>query len=219
MVGVRKIIPVGTVFGRLTKTGDAGLVGYGTQGHRVAMSHCKCVCGNEITVRNDNLRSKNTMSCGCFRIELLTARLTTHGQSRIGKKTPEYMTWCEIIKRTTNPNHKHWSDYGGRGGVVCERWLKFENFYEDMGDKPSSQHSIDRIDNAGHYSPENCRWATRIEQANNRRSNRKLTYDGVTKNMGEWAKDMGVSPATIHKRLGRGWSVEKAFSTPIRRTK
>lgn len=116
--------------------------------------------------------------------------------------------------RCENPEARRYCDYGGRGITVCERWADFENFLADMGRKPSLGHSIDRIDNDGPYSPENCRWATKTEQMRNRNSNRYLTHGGETLLMIEWAERLGCPSSVIHKRITRGWSVEKAVTTP-----
>lgn len=114
--------------------------------------------------------------------------------------------------RCLNKNKKSYSDYGGRGIKVCDRWMKFENFLEDMGERPAGM-SLDRIDNNGNYCKENCRWATNHQQANNKRSNRLVTFHGVTKSASEWADDLGINRATLYDRLYRGKfvSVDRAF--------
>lgn len=217
-MSARKIIPVGTPFERLTVTGDGGRVEYGTQGVRVSMSQCVCACGNEVTVSNASLRRGGTKSCGCLNREATIARniaRATHGQSRHGSATTEYKTWRNIIARTTNTDISDWQNYGGRGITVCERWLEsFENFYADMGPKPSPSYSIDRINNDGHYSPENCRWTTKIEQSNNQRNSVRFTFYGLDKTVAEWYKITLVPRAAIHKRLHRGWSTRFAFWAP-----
>jgi hypothetical protein len=126
---------------------------------------CECDCGNETICLSNALQTGDSTSCGCLREELRSIRNLTHGQ---GGKTPAYHSWCGMIQRCTNPNSKAFPNYGGRGITVCERWRKFENFYADMGAKPEGL-SLDRINNDGNYEATNCRWATRSQQAQNRR--------------------------------------------------
>jgi hypothetical protein len=117
---------------------------------------------------------------------------------------------------------KDYKDYGGRGIKVCDRWLGdsgFENFFEDMGRRPSSDHSLDRIDVNGNYCLENCRWATISEQANNKRNNRNITYKGKTQNITQWGLEVGISETTLRYRLDRGWDIERAFTEPLNNKK
>lgn len=204
----------GQVFGRLVATERLG-----KNKHGCYLWKCLCECGNEVTVNVNSLRTGKTKSCGCLKDEcLLQGRLglvkslTTHGKS----KTTEHHIWQNIIYRCHNENSRQYKDYGGRGIKVCQRWLdSFENFLEDMGPRPSLKHTVDRFpDNNGCYCPENCRWATKKEQANNRRDNRPLTFNGITKFLCEWSQELGIHKATIHGRLRRGWSVEKTLTTP-----
>ena len=138
---------------------------------------------------------------------------TTHGMHG----TPEYHSWEHMKQRCFNPNYKHYSNWGGRGITVCDRWKNsFENFLADMGSRPTSKHSIDRIGNNGDYRPDNCRWATKVEQANNKRSNRLITIACVTLTITQWTKEMGFSESVIYNRLKDGWSEFDAVMTPVR---
>jgi hypothetical protein len=173
---------------------------------------CLCDCGGLTTTRQSNLRNGHTSSCGCFRSVATTRNKTRHGMSQ----SPEHKIWRSMLTRCSNPNEKVFEHYGGRGIAVCERWQIFENFYADMGPRPSPAHSIDRRDNNGNYEPGNCRWATRTEQGNNRRANRVLTINGRTKTSTEWARDVGLSPLMVAGRLHHGWTPEEAVFTPPR---
>lgn len=115
-------------------------------------------------------------------------------------------TWRSMMRRCTYPKHPAFAHYGGRGITVCERWLVFANFFADMGHKPTSKHSLDRIDNNGDYEPGNCRWATRREQANNTRGNRSVTIAGITLTVPQWSRKLKRDPAVIHARLRAGWN-------------
>ena len=140
---------------------------------------CECDCGNHTTVDGVNLRSGKTKSCGCLVAEKVKERNTKHGLS----KNPAYSVWKEIRKRTNNPNHKNYSLYGGRGITIDKRWNNFASFLQDMGERPSAKHSIDRVDSDGNYTKENCRWATQSVQVRNRRARASSNtgVQGVTK--------------------------------------
>ena len=208
--GPRFVDITGQKYNRLTVLGFAGQQNCGH-----FLWFCRCDCGSIIKPQGSSLKSGNTKSCGCHKIEGLIKRTATHGQS-IDNGTPEYVTWSAMWQRVRYPKNTHYHHYGGRGIKVCDRWLSFENFFEDMGPKPSKEYSIERGDVDGDYCPENCRWASPLEQANNTRNNRKLTHNGRTQNLGQWEAELGFKPGTIKGRLRIGWSVEKALTTPLR---
>jgi hypothetical protein len=131
-----------------------------------------------------------------------------HGMSR----TAIYYRWNTMRQRCENPKRLYFEHYGGRGIAVCERWLKFENFYEDMGEPPTPDHQIDRIDNNGPYSPENCRWTTRFINSNNSRNIRYLTFNDKTQSLSAWARELGLRPDTLWRRLCK-WPIHKAFQS------
>jgi hypothetical protein len=119
--------------------------------------------------------------------------------------------------RCENPNNKHFQNYGGRGIAVCERWKTFENFFADVGERPSKAHTLERCDNALGYQPGNVKWATRLEQGRNKRNNRRLVFDGQELTLSAWGERTGLKRATIMRRIGLGWSVERALTTPLRK--
>jgi hypothetical protein len=128
------------------------------------------------------------------------------------KTHPEYIVWCALRQRCRNPNHPFFERYGGRGITVDPRWESFSNFFEDMGPRPSSKHSIDRIDNDGPYAPWNCRWATSIEQGRNTSKTRPITCRGETHSVNEWSRRSGRPARTILRRVFQyGWDPEKAI--------
>lgn len=160
---------------------------------------CVCDCGTVRSVVTQSLRTEASKSCGCWKREVV-GRLkaaTTHGLSKL----PEYGAWTRMRMRCTNPKYKGYHRYGGRGITVCERWNKFENFYADMGSRPSPEYSIDRIDNDGDYDPSNCRWATAQEQARNRHTSRILTLGTKSQPACAWADELGMSRGGFHHRL------------------
>lgn len=149
---------------------------------------CACDCGTEREVVSSSLIGGKSISCGCNQIDVVTARNTTHGM--VGSS--EYGSWQMMLARCRNANFPDYDLYGGRGISVCERWLKFENFFSDMGKKPEGKTSIDRIDVNGDYEPNNCRWASQKEQMNNVRKNRHVAIGGVVMTIADAARYLGM---------------------------
>lgn len=159
----------------------------------------KCGCGNIFIVARQSIASGLTSSCGCINKQMCGDRARTHGKSG----SAEYNSWASIHQRCYYQNSTEYYLYGARGIKVCDRWKKFENFYKDMGEKPSPRHSIDRINNDGNYEPSNCRWATYHQQQSNRRNNNATVgvyYD-------KWSR----SWRAMLKAQGKNWS--KRFKT------
>ena len=174
---------------------------------------CECACGKIKTISGQSLREGITKSCGCLNTEMRLERITKHGMCR----TSEYSIWSTMIKRCVNKNNKSFPDYGGRGIIVCDRWVNdFSAFYEDMGKRPTSKHSIDRIEVNGNYEPENCKWSTKTEQANNTRRNKLISAFGEIKTIAQWSKDERCV-VRYHGLLYRinklCWEAEKAITT------
>ncbi len=207
-----KVVDItGQKFGRLF------IVSFSHVKSRKAYFNCLCDCGQSKIIAGGDIKGGNTKSCGCLAMEhsrALKKVNTTHGESGLGV-TREYTTWMRILARCYNSSVPRYEDYGGRGITVCDRWRdSYENFLADMGRKPSPRHSIDRRDNEKGYSPDNCRWATPKEQANNRRSSRTITHNGETLTLQQWADKLGLKRSILKQRLYNGWSEEKTITTP-----
>lgn len=178
------------------------------------MVMCRCACGVEKPVNKKNLKAGVTRSCGCHRTKVHT----THGNSSRAGNTPTYDTWKAMNARCASDNpstHKH---YKGRGITVCERWTGpegFKNFLEDMGERPTPVHTLDRKENDKGYYKDNCRWATQQEQQRNKREQKLYTHNGKTQCATAWAEELGMIPNVLHERLRRGWGFEVAISRPV----
>jgi len=177
----------------------------------------QCQCGTIQERAAKDICNNRCKSCGCLQREITVARniqRTTHGDSVNCTTSPEYNIWRGIKLRTLNPNDQAFPRYGGRGITICDRWKdSFENFLADVGRRPGPEYSIDRYpDNDGNYEPGNVRWATREEQANNRRSSRFLTHKGLTLTVVQWARFLHINHTTLHERLASGWSIERALT-------
>lgn len=180
---------------------------------------CKCDCGNEKSIQYDNLKNGSSTSCGCRCKEVTILRSTKHGDCQRGKRAPEFTVWASMIARCTNPKTKYFNRYGGRGITVCQKWRdSYESFLTDVGRRPSAKHSIDRINNNGNYEPGNVRWATSLEQNNNRRDNVIWEFSGKRQTIGQWGQELNIKPKLLwQRRFVAKWSLEKTLTTPVRK--
>jgi hypothetical protein len=193
---------IGEKFGRMSIVSDEGLKG-DKSGKRRRMLLCACDCGREKEVRMEDVVNGRTTSCGCSR--------GSHGKSN----TREYGIWAGMIGRCSNKNIASFKDYGAKGIMVCGKWRAFSGFWEDMMSGYADNLTIDRIDSDGDYEPGNCRWATMLEQQNNKTNNKKITLNGETMNISQWTRKMGLPPGTVWNRIYiGGWSPERAINTP-----
>lgn len=171
---------------------------------RIGLFKCKH-CGNEFESMIENIASGGTTSCGCIQKERRGKATITHGYSRSRKKSHEYKMWLSMRERCLCKTNKGYKNYGGRGIKICERWLNkengFINFLSDIGKQPSPAYSLDRIDVNGNYEPSNCRWATRTDQARNKRNNILIEYRGETKCLKEWCYLTGLNYAMMYGRV------------------
>ena len=174
----------------------------GRKSKRAAVFYCEC--GNRCILRVDHVRTGHTQSCGCLPI--------THGHTRNGTISETYKTWEAMRSRCAAPvGTHHWKYYGAKGITICDRWQVFENFLQDMGERPAG-YTIDRIKGHLGYSSDNCRWATKVVQSLNMSSVRMLTFDGKTMCLKDWARHTGIRYLTLWNRLNAGWSVAQALT-------
>lgn len=179
--------------------------------HGRQMWTCQCDCGRCVVVSAYSLRSGRSSRCtNCNPVK--------HGACRRGQTSRLFGVWQSMLQRCNNPRDAQYANYGGRGVKVCTRWLEYANFAQDMGQRPSDKHSIDRIDNGGNYEPANCRWALPAVQLRNKRNNIFLTHDGRTQVLSDWAKEYGLNAGTVYTRLMRlGKTGAALFAAPMRR--
>ena len=183
---------------------------------------CQCDCGNHTEVFSTNLTRLHTKSCGCHKKANYKTMNLKHGATagRMGDKNSypsSYKIWCSMKQRCYDQNLPQYKFYGARGISVCERWHDYANFIADMGEPPAEM-SLDRIDNNGDYSPENCRWTDWKTQQRNKRNAHLITYQGETKSLAEWADHLGISRGKLHNRIFRGWDVHRAFTQTYRKS-
>ena len=202
----------GQRFGRLTVIERVG-----SNNHKKALWLCICDCGTQKTVCSNHLIRGATRSCGCFRRDGLSKRNIVHNESN----TRLFKIWLGIIYRCTKPNSAAYHNYGGRGISIFDEWkdsfISFRDWATTHGYR--DELTLDRIDNDKGYYPTNCRWADRRTQANNMRKNRHITYDNKTMTVSEWSIETNIGATTLRNRLYRGWSVEKALTTPVDESK
>lgn len=164
---------------------------------------CECTCGGTRLVAIGRLTSKSVKSCGCY----------------VRPKGPYYHeltfnSWRGMQSRCKQESHNRFAKYGGRGIAICEAWNSYEQFYKDMGERPSASHQIDRIDNDGNYCPENCRWATRSEQARNKSNTVMIEFRGEVRSAHDWGELVGMNGKSIAQRIRKGWTAEQAITFP-----
>ena len=200
----------GKRFGRLT-----AIKYIGKSKGKQTLWECKCDCGNIAIVHQQNLKSEHTSSCGCYNSEVASEREKEHGQSG----TRLYNIWHDMIYRCYNSNHRSYKDYGGKGIIVCNEWKDdfevFRNWAIENGYKENL--SIDRIDSDKNYCPENCRWATDIQQANNTSRNLIFTVDGCTDTLANLCRKYNIPYTLAHSRIYRNWDIKKALTEPSQR--
>jgi len=162
---------------------------------------CLCDCGATTTAQSGDLKRGRAISCGCHRIA-------------DGSKSPIYRRWADMKQRCENPKDTNYSRYGGRGISVCDRWLDFKGFHDDLISSYVEGYQLDRIDNDGNYEPENCRWATPKENSNNKSTNVFFEHNGQSKTIAEWSEELGINYHTIVRRIESNWPSKKVL-TPL----
>jgi len=180
---------------------------------KYSMWWCRCDCGKKLKVAGRHLHSKGRTTRSCR--DCLYKRLTKHGMA----DTKEYRVWLELRNRCNDKKDAAYKNYGGRGISYSKDWESFDVFFKDMGFAPSKEYSIDRIDNNGNYCKENCRWATKIQQARNVRSNRLVEINGETKCLAEWCEIYGISYVSIWSMGRRGISTIDAINKLVEKKK
>lgn len=201
-------IPLNSRSGRWTAIGEAPPDKYG-----ILHVLCRCDCGTVRSVSKTSFKHQKSLSCGCKRSEAVYP--IRHGHARKRRVSPTFTSWASMIQRCTDPNHMAFDRYGGRGITVCEQWMVFGNFLTDMGERPSREYSIERVNNALGYSPDNCAWATRKQQTRNTCRNKLVTFDGRTQCIAAWAEELCVPGSRIRGRIDAGWDPVRALTSPV----
>jgi hypothetical protein len=168
--------------------------------------HYKCDCGTLGRVYTGQI-GKLKRCKQCY-LKTIGESRKTHGMHG----TRVYRIWQNMKKRCLSTRDPSYAYYGGRGVTVCDKWMRFEGFYSDMGEPPSSNHQLDRIDNAGNYEPSNTRWVSAGQNCRNRRSNRLIEWNGEIRSVVEWSESLGIAHGVLRQRLYRGWTIERSFT-------
>lgn len=211
--GISLLDPVRGKFGMLTPIGTPFMMSRGSGKSRQSYVVCECECGNTCVPRLHRMLRGESQSCGCMFMVNAVASHVTHGMSRTKEHARVYGIWVGMRSRCRNPKLRAYKYYGAKGVQVCPQWDcdgGFEQFIKDMGHPPSESHSMDRIDSDGDYCPENCRWATVVEQARNKSKFPRYEYAGEMLTLSELADRSALSKYTIADRLKRGWDVKQA---------
>lgn len=212
-VAPNKVNLIGQRFDRLVVVAEAGRTPT-----KQTLWLCRCDCGGETKTGTTKLRTGHSRSCGCRKREVTAERAKKNGLFS-GARHPLIDIYTNMLARCHNESDAAFHRYGARGIYVCDRWrfgeegvTGFAMFVADIGERPTADHTIERIDNDGPYGASNCRWATRKEQARNRRSNRVVDCDGEKVALSEFCERKGFRFQLINQRIGRGWSLERAVS-------
>lgn len=208
----------GERFGRLTTASSTHKLS--GSGRRRAAWVCRCDCGGEIVVESGNLRSGNTRWCRSCSSAHKSQHKRKHGHAAKNARSRAYKIWCGVKDRTQRADHLRFSDYGGRGIDMCPEWAAdFTKFLQDMGEPPTQEHTLERVDNGKGYWPGNCVWATPVEQGANKRNNVVIEAFGEKHILAEWARKTGLKSGTIAARLAKGWLPESAVSFDVHAAK
>ena len=172
-----------------------------------------CECGNKKVILKSHAKSGHTKSCGCYNSDLTIKRNTKHNNCKRIGRSKAYSTWSSIKKRCYNFNQSNYERYGARGIKVCDKWVEsFENFLEDMGEPPTAEHSIDRINNNGDYEPSNCKWSSVEEQANNKRNSIIITFNNKKQTLAQWCRELNLNYKSTYKKVRNNKSIESIFN-------
>ncbi len=203
----------GRVYGQLTANVVVSIK------HGSAQWECSCSCGNTTVVSSGHLNSGHTTSCGCKRVVVSSTLNLRHGHNRARNNTsPEYRAWSNMLKRCGSGNVINPHRYGERGIAVCDTWKNFQVFLDDMGFRPSPEHSLERVDNDLGYCKSNCVWATKSEQARNRCTTILSTLNNVTRPLIEWCEVLDLDYRIVRQRIHKlRWSHDRALTTPTNR--